>query len=94
MADYYLVDLIADEQTLELTPLDSIAALSRYLEEEAPTAMVSAISCSRKVSKEKFAKLYPNYFGDIDFVKLIEKNLTRSLKAFIRRLRPAGASSR
>lgn len=34
VADYYLVDLIADEQTLELTPLDSIAALSRYFEEE------------------------------------------------------------
>lgn len=39
--------------------------------------MVSAISCSPKgSSKEKLAKLYPNYFGDIsDFVKLIEKNL-------------------
>ena len=34
VADYYLVDLVADEQTLELTPLDSIAALSRYFEEE------------------------------------------------------------
>ena len=77
VADYYLVDLIADEQTLELTPLDSIAALSRYFEEEgADRDGERDLVLTKGSSKEKLAKLYPNYFGDIsDFVKLIEKNL-------------------
>ena len=76
-ADYYLVDLVADEQTLELTPLDSIAALSRYFEEEgADRDGERDLVLTKGSSKEKLAKLYPNYFGDIsDFVKLIEKNL-------------------
>ena len=77
VADYYLVDLVADEQTLELTPLDSIAALSRYFEEEgADRDGERDLVLTKGSSKEKLAKLYPNYFGDIsDFVKLIEKNL-------------------
>lgn len=76
-ADYCLIDLIADEQTLELTPLDSIAALSRYFEEEgADRDGERDLVLTKGSSKEKLAKLYPNYFGDIsDFVKLIEKNL-------------------
>ena len=91
MADYYLVDLIADEQTLELTPLDSIAALSRYFEEEgADRDGERDLVLTKGSSKEKLAKLYPNYFGDIsDFVKLIEKNLGRVRLKLIRRLRLA-----
>lgn len=77
VADYYLVDLVADEQTLELTPLDSIAALSRYFEEEGADRDGSRdLVLTKGASKENLAKLYPNYFGDIsEFLKLIEKHL-------------------
>lgn len=77
VADYYLVDLVADEQTLELTPLDSIAALSRYFEEEGADREGNRdLVLTKGASKENLAKLYPNYFGDIsEFLKLIEKHL-------------------
>lgn len=77
VADYYLVDLITDEQTLELTPLDSIAALSRYFEEEdADRDGERDLVLTKGSSRAKLAKLYPNYFGDIsDFVKLVERSL-------------------
>ena len=83
MADYYLVDLIADEQTLELTPLDSIAALSRYFEEEgADRDGERDLVLTKGSSKEKLAKLYPNYFGDIsDLLSSSRRTWTRSLKA-------------
>ena len=58
VADYYLVDLVADEQTLELTPLDSIAALSRYFEEEgADRDGERDLVLTKGSSKEKLAKL-------------------------------------
>ncbi len=77
VADYYLVDLVADEQTLELTPLDSVTALSRYFEEEGADCEGSRdLVLIKGASKENLAKLYPNYFGDIsEFLKLIEKHL-------------------
>lgn len=77
-ADYYLVDLFAEEQTLELTPLDSIAALSRYFAEEGADCDGGRdLVLVRGSSKEKLAKLYPNYFGDIsEFINLVEKHLS------------------
>lgn len=75
--DYYLVDFHVDEQTLELTRLASMAALARYFEEEGSDRDGSRdLVLTRGASKERLAKLYPNYFGDIsEFVGLIEKHL-------------------
>lgn len=75
--DYYLVDFTIDEQTLELTKLDSVAALVTYFEEEGSARGESHdLVLTRGSSEERLAKLYPNYFGDIsEFVGLIEKHL-------------------
>lgn len=75
--DYFLVDFIVDEQTLELTKLNSVAALSAYFaEEESDRDGSRDLVLTRGASQERLAKLYPNYFGDIsDFVRLVEKHL-------------------
>ncbi len=77
VADYYLVDLVADEQTLELTPLDSIAALSRYFEEEGADRDGSRdLVLQKELPRKTSRSCIPITLGDIsEFLKLIEKHL-------------------
>ena len=76
-SDYYLVDFVAEEQTLELTRLDSMDALATYFEAEgADNDGGRDLVLTRGASYERLAKLYPNYFGDIsNFVGLVKRHL-------------------
>ena len=76
-SDYYLVDFVVEEQTLELTRLGSTDALATYFEAEGADGGGSRdLVLTRGASQERLAKLYPNYFGDVShFVGLVKRQL-------------------